>query len=79
MSNKKKVSTEKSSQVAENSYQPSDYYSENEVEQGLATAHEQVSDAYMEGTIDGTINDYQGQDIKLPRGNYEETDTNKDK
>ncbi|GAE33758.1 YozQ family protein [Halalkalibacter akibai] len=68
MTNKK---TPKANEVAEQSYQPEDYQSTNEVEKGLATTHEQVSDVYVEGTIDGKIDDYEGEDVALPRGNYE--------
>jgi hypothetical protein len=32
-------------------YETSDYKKQNEVSQGLATTHEQVSDAYMSGDI----------------------------
>lgn len=32
---------------------------------GLATTHEQVSDVYMEGTIDGVMNNVNGSDIPL--------------
>lgn len=50
-----KTPIDQSLEVAENSYHPSDYKSSNETEQGLAFVHEQVSDAYVEGTIDGQI------------------------
>ncbi|WP_247747345.1 YozQ family protein [Alkalihalobacillus sp. BA299] len=50
-----KPSMEHSKDVAENSYDPSDYKSSNETEKGLAFVHEQVSDSYVEGTIDGQI------------------------
>ncbi|ARK31197.1 YozQ family protein [Halalkalibacter krulwichiae] len=52
MSEKNNQQANKTQEVAEHSYQPEDYQSSNEVEKGLATTHEQVSDAYMEGTID---------------------------
>ncbi|MDT8859214.1 YozQ family protein [Alkalihalobacillus sp. MEB130] len=72
MANKKEKNSVKSSEeVAENSYQPSDYKSSEEVEQGLAMTHEQVSDSYVEGTIDGQIDNYEGQDIDLPKDGYE--------
>ncbi|OLO27617.1 hypothetical protein BTR23_19525 [Alkalihalophilus pseudofirmus] len=53
--NNEQASLQQSKEVAENSYQPSDYKSTNETEKGLAFVHEQVSDAYVEGTIDGQI------------------------
>jgi hypothetical protein len=56
-----------SSNVAENSFDPSDYCSKNEVEKGLAITHEQVSDTYMEGTIDGEIDDLEAKTQEFPR------------
>lgn len=41
--------------VAEQNYDVSGYESSDQVEKGIATTHEQVSDDYMEGTIDGKI------------------------
>jgi len=52
MAKNKNEKLPKNEEVAEKSYQPEDYHSSNEVEQGLATTHEQVSDMYVEGTID---------------------------
>ena len=58
--------------VAEQSYSPSDYKSNQEVEQGLAVTHEQVSDDYMEGTNDGKIDEYEGkQNVDIPRTGYD--------
>lgn len=37
--------------VGDKTYQHSDYYSNEQTSKGLAETHEQVSDAYMEGTI----------------------------
>jgi hypothetical protein len=51
----KKQQTQQSNEVAANMYHPSDYKSNNETEKGLAEAHEQVSDAYMEGTVDQNL------------------------
>ncbi|WP_100406383.1 YozQ family protein [Bacillus solitudinis] len=56
--------------VAENLHQPSDFHSSLEVEQGLAKTHEQVNDTLTEGTIDGKIDDYEGNNINLSRENY---------
>ena len=41
-----------SSEIAGKTFDTSDYKSENQLEQGLAETHEQVSDDYYEGTID---------------------------
>lgn len=46
-------------------YEPSDYKSESEESKGLAMTHEQVSDTYVEGTVDGVIDDVNGKDIPL--------------
>ncbi|GAE24690.1 hypothetical protein JCM9140_637 [Halalkalibacter wakoensis JCM 9140] len=71
MKQQDKNSYQSSEEVAANSYQPSDYKSSKEVEKGLAMTHEQVSDTYVEGTIDGQINDYEGQNIDLKQQSYE--------
>jgi len=48
-------------------YDPSDYLKDNEVSSGLAITHEQVSDTYIEGTIDGTIDDLDSKGVQIPR------------
>ncbi|WP_067727768.1 YozQ family protein [Oceanobacillus damuensis] len=48
---RKKVN-EKAKTVADKTYQYSDYYSNDQLSRGMAESHEQVSDTYMEGTID---------------------------
>ncbi|MFD1337425.1 YozQ family protein [Oceanobacillus iheyensis] len=60
MSDKK---TERSKSVADKTYQYSDYYKDDQLSKGMATSHEQVSDTYMEGTVD----DQQTKQEKLPR------------
>jgi len=50
----KKVN-EKADSVAQKTYQYSDYFSNEQLDNGVATSHEQVSDTYMEGTIDRKI------------------------
>lgn len=57
--------------MTEKNYQPQDYTSKNEHDAGLATTHEQVSDTYIEGTVEATIDNVNGQDIKIPRKGYE--------
>ncbi|WP_249872270.1 YozQ family protein [Oceanobacillus saliphilus] len=42
----------KAKTVADKTYQYSDYYSNDQLSKGMAESHEQVSDAYMEGTVD---------------------------
>jgi hypothetical protein len=71
MANEKNKKLPKTEEIAEHSYQPEDYYSSNEVDQGLATTHEQVSDTFVEGTIDGEIDNIREKDIDLPKESYE--------
>ncbi|RXY99795.1 YozQ family protein [Fictibacillus sp. S7] len=61
----KKNSKSNSEEVAKKNYEPSDYSSQSETDQGLAITHEQVSDDYMEGTIDGVMENVEGKDIPL--------------
>lgn len=42
----------KADSIAKKTYQYSDYFSNDQLDKGMATSHEQVSDTYMEGTID---------------------------
>ncbi|EKN68386.1 Protein of unknown function (DUF4025) [Schinkia azotoformans MEV2011] len=58
-------------EIAEKNYQPQDYTSKNELNSGLATTHEQVSDTYAEGTLEAKIDNVKGQDIEIPRKGYE--------
>ncbi|SDM52876.1 Protein of unknown function [Fictibacillus solisalsi] len=67
----KKNPKSKSEEVAEKNYEPSDYSSQSETDQGLALTHEQVSDDYMEGTIDGLIENAEGKDIPLQRRGHD--------
>lgn len=53
--------------VAGKQYDPSFYENANEVEAGLATTHEQASDTYTEGTIDGNIDDLKDPSTAIPR------------
>ncbi|WHY73853.1 YozQ family protein [Fictibacillus enclensis] len=47
----KKELKEQERRSCEKNYEPSDYSSQSETDQGLAITHEQVSDDYMEGTL----------------------------
>lgn len=53
--------------VAGKQYDPSFYQSSSEVESGLAMTHEQASDTYMEGTIDGEIDNLEDDSTAIPR------------
>lgn len=61
----------KSSQLAGRTYNPSDYEREDILSNGLATTHEQSSDTFTEGTIDGKIERENGQSEDLPRKGFE--------
>ncbi|MFC3041044.1 YozQ family protein [Virgibacillus xinjiangensis] len=63
MGNKEKVNNKDAGKVAEKIYAPDDYHSADDLSKGMAVTHEQVSDDYMEGTIDGKIDqlDEQGE------------------
>lgn len=62
--------TKKSSDLANRYYEPEDYQKKDEVSSGLATTHEQVSDAYMEGEINAVVDDVKGQDIPIKHEGY---------
>ncbi|WP_374719236.1 YozQ family protein [Parageobacillus toebii] len=51
--------------IAGKQYDPSDYERTDSLSSTLATTHEQVGDVYMEGTVDGVIEDVNGKDIPL--------------
>jgi hypothetical protein len=53
----KKNSAENSTDLAGRIYETSDYQKNDVISTGLATTHEQASDAYMEGEIGGVIED----------------------
>lgn len=58
--------------VADESYDVTDYQSADPVSRGLALTHEQVSDSYMEGTIDGRMDEYGGEEnVQIRREGYE--------
>ncbi|MBC5638347.1 YozQ family protein [Ornithinibacillus sp. BX22] len=60
---KDKKELNKSNDVAEKYFDVSGYQSNNQAEKGMAITHEQATDAYTEGTIDGSIDqlDEQGE------------------
>ncbi|WP_246942087.1 YozQ family protein [Bacillus pinisoli] len=45
----------KKEELAGKQFDPSFYENANEVEAGLATTHEQATDSYIEGTVDGNV------------------------
>lgn len=51
--------------IAGKMYHPNDYKSHSETSKGFAMTHEQVNDTLVEGTIDGVIEDVNGEDIPL--------------
>jgi hypothetical protein len=62
----KKDEKSSSNEIAEKSFDPSDYCSKNEVEKGLAITHEQVSDTFTEGTIEGEIDNIERKLNEFP-------------
>ncbi|MBG9588762.1 YozQ family protein [Cytobacillus firmus] len=58
--------------IAGRYYETDDYKRNDQLSSGLATTHEQVSDAYMEGQADAVIEDVVGVDISIPRKGYDE-------
>lgn len=67
--NKDKNSQQASNEIAEKNYEANYYDSNDALEAGLAMTHEQVSDMYTEGTIDGEIDDLDAPDNQIPRQN----------
>lgn len=61
-----------SANIAGRYYESEDYTRNDQLSSGLATTHEQVSDAYMEGQADAVIEDVVGVDISIPRKGYNE-------
>jgi hypothetical protein len=51
-----------SEKIAGRHYEPSDYKRSSSLSSALATTHEQVSDAYMEGTVEAVIDDANGKE-----------------
>ncbi|MEH7119845.1 YozQ family protein [Neobacillus vireti] len=58
-------------ELAGSFYHPSYYQESDDLSSGIATSHEQVSDAYTEGEIGAVIDDVNGKDIPIPRKGYE--------
>ena len=72
LANKKEAIQQENLKVAGKVYDPSDYKSNSVVSNGIAITHEQSSDTLTEGTIDATIDDLNGKDVKIPRTGYDE-------
>ncbi|MDQ0254629.1 hypothetical protein J2S74_002008 [Evansella vedderi] len=66
-----KVTNNDADKIAEKSYEVEGYKSNDDTEHGLAMTHEQVSDAYTEGTIDARIDQMDGNN-KVKGDNGEE-------
>lgn len=52
-------------------YDVKDYQATDTLSAGIATTHEQASDAYMEGEIHPVIDDVNGKDVEVIREGYE--------
>ncbi|SET25520.1 Protein of unknown function [Oceanobacillus limi] len=59
--NNKRETIENAKKVADKTYNVSDYQSNQELDQGMAVTHEQASDTYTEGTVDGKIDQVEEQ------------------
>lgn len=68
----KNKSNKDSLNLAGRMYDVKDYKRKDTLSAGLATTHEQVSDAYMEGEIHAIIDDVNGSDIEVKREGLEE-------
>jgi Protein of unknown function (DUF4025) len=62
---------QQSSELAGRSYRPDDYNKKDQLSAGLAHTHEQFSDTFTEGTIDGKIENVNGKDIPLSRDGFD--------
>jgi len=62
---KTKVDPEDSNKIVKKNYDPSFYQGKSQFEQGLAETHEQVSDDYVERTIDQKKNEKFGRAGKM--------------
>lgn len=57
--------------IAGKHYKVEDYTKSDQASSGLATTHEQVSDAYMEGEINAVVDDVNRKDVEIPRKGFE--------
>ncbi|MDQ0229659.1 YozQ family protein [Metabacillus malikii] len=48
-------------------FEVEDYGRDNQLSSGLATTHEQASDNYMEGTVDGMMEENVHSSEKMPK------------
>lgn len=69
MKDKLQNSTE---ELAGRQYETEDYGRNDQLSSGLATTHEQVSDAYMEGEIKAVVDDVKGKNVEIPREGYQD-------
>lgn len=60
-----------STEIAGRTFDTSDYQKNDALSSGLATTHEQVSDAYMEGEVGSVMDDLNGKSIPLQRADQE--------
>ncbi|HZH59552.1 MAG TPA: YozQ family protein [Metabacillus sp.] len=66
----KKNQNNESAKVAGKTYEVEDYKANDTLSSGLATTHEQVSDAYMEGEVNAVIDNVDGEDVQVKREGY---------
>ncbi|PMC39070.1 DUF4025 domain-containing protein [Bacillus sp. UMB0899] len=68
----KKTNKTESSTIAGKTYEVEDYQASNTLSSGLATTHEQASDAYMEGEVNAVIDNVDGEDVQVKRESYKD-------
>ncbi|WP_224752264.1 YozQ family protein [Metabacillus arenae] len=68
---KKEEHQEDTSKIAGREFSFNDYKSNDETAEGLAITHEQISDNFAEGTIEGELQKENGEVVKIPRKEME--------
>lgn len=61
---------QQSSKISDRQYDSQDYTKNDHLSKSFAVTHEQVSDTYTEGTVDGVMEDVAGKDRKLEQKGY---------
>lgn len=64
--------SKESMKLSDKHYDVKDYDSKDQLSSGLAVSHEQVSDTYMEGTIDAKTELSNEEQMEIPRKGYDE-------
>ncbi|MRX71499.1 DUF4025 domain-containing protein [Bacillus lacus] len=67
----KKQNQPDTTKLADRYFETDDYQRDDELSAGLAKTHEQVTDDYYEGTIEGKMERDNGETIDIPREGFE--------